>query len=161
FATVLALTPDHAHARLPARVARVGQGPGDLAQRMARAFRRFPHRRVALIGCDIPGVTPADPRAAFRALRRFAAVFGPAEDGGYWLVGMGGRRPARPFTAVRWSSRHALADTRRNFAHHESVLLRRLRDVDRAADLRASGYSAAGFRCSCNRGINSTRLQGR
>lgn len=161
FATVLALTPDHARLRLPARVARVGQGNGDLGQRMARAFRRFPHRRVALLGCDIPGVTAADPRAAFRALGRFAAVFGPAEDGGYWLVGMGGCRPGRPFAAVRWSGRHALGDTRRNFAHHESVLLRQLRDVDRAADLRASGYSAAGFRCSCKRGINSTRLQGR
>ncbi len=161
FATVLVITPDRARLGLPSGVARLPQGPGDLGQRMTRAFRRYPRRRVALVGCDIPQVTAADLRAAFRALGRSASVFGPAEDGGYWLVGMGPRRPARPFAAVRWSGAHALADTQRNFARHPPALLRRLRDVDGAADLRAAGYSAAGFRCSCNRGISSTRLQGR
>ena len=141
FATVVALTPDHAWLRLPARVGRVSQGRGDLGQRMDRAFRRFPRRRVALVGCDIPQLGPGDLHAAFRALGRAQAVFGPAEDGGYWLVGMAPRRPAHPFAAVRWSTPHALADTRRNFASHRSVLLRTLRDVDTAADLRAT------FRC--------------
>ncbi|MBV8702867.1 MAG: TIGR04282 family arsenosugar biosynthesis glycosyltransferase [Acetobacteraceae bacterium] len=139
FATVVALTPDRARLRLPARVERVGQGRGDLGQRMGRAFRRFPRRRVALVGCDIPGVGAADLRAAFRALGRARAVFGPAEDGGYWLVGMGPRRPARPFAAVRWSTPDALADTRRNFAAHPSLLLRTLGDVDTGADLPAKG----------------------
>jgi uncharacterized protein len=139
FATVVALTPDRARLRLPARVERVGQGRGDLGQRMDHAFHRFPRRRVALVGCDIPGVGAPDLRAAFCALGRARAVFGPAEDGGYWLVGMGPRRPARPFAAVRWSTPDALADTRRNFAAHPSLLLRRLRDVDTAADLPARG----------------------
>jgi glycosyltransferase A (GT-A) superfamily protein (DUF2064 family) len=61
-------------------------------------------------------------------------VFGPAEDGGYWLVGLGPRRPARPFAAVRWSTAHALADTRRNFHGRRIALLRSLSDVDTAAD---------------------------
>ncbi|MBV8614384.1 MAG: TIGR04282 family arsenosugar biosynthesis glycosyltransferase [Acetobacteraceae bacterium] len=142
FATVVALTPDRARLRLPARVGRVGQGRGDLGQRMGRAFRCFPRRRVALVGCDIPGVGAADLCAAFRALGRAQAVFGPAEDGGYWLVGMAPRRPGRPFAAVRWSTPDALADTRRNFAAHPSLLLRTLRDVDTGADLpaRETGY---------------------
>ncbi len=161
FRTVVALTPDRARLRLPAAVGWVPQGAGDLGRRMDRAFRRFPRRRVALVGCDIPGATAHDLRAAFRALGRASSVFGPAEDGGYWLVGMGPRRPARPFAAVRWSGPDALADTARNFARHRPTLLRRLRDVDRAADLLATGYSAAGFKCSCKRGISSTRLQGR
>ena len=139
FATVVALTPDRARLRLPARVERVGQGRGDLGQRMGRAFRRFPRRRVALVGCDIPSVSAPELRAAFRALGRARAVFGPAEDGGYWLVGMGPRRPARPFAAVRWSTPDALADTRRNFAAHPSLLLRTLGDVDTGADLPAKG----------------------
>jgi hypothetical protein len=75
--------------------------------------------------------------AAIRALGRADAVFGPAEDGGYWLVGMGPRRPARPFAGVRWSSGHTLADTLRNFAGRRVALLRRLRDVDTAEDLAA------------------------
>jgi glycosyltransferase A (GT-A) superfamily protein (DUF2064 family) len=90
-----------------------------------------------LIGSDIPGVTAADIAAAFRALGRAQAVFGPAEDGGYWLVGFGPRRPARPFAGVRWSTEHALADTLSNCAGHRVALVRRLRDVDTAADLRA------------------------
>lgn len=139
FATVVALTPDRGCVRLPARVRRVPQGTGDLGQRMDRAFHRFRRRRVALVGCDIPDVAAHDLRAAFRALGRALAVFGPADDGGYWLVGMGPRRPARPFAAVRWSTPDALTDTRRNFAMHRSVLLRTLRDVDTAADLQERG----------------------
>jgi glycosyltransferase A (GT-A) superfamily protein (DUF2064 family) len=64
-------------------------------------------------------------------------VFGPAEDGGYWLVGLGPCRPARPFAEVRWSTEHALADTLANFAGRRVALLRTLRDVDTAADLAA------------------------
>jgi uncharacterized protein len=139
FAMVVALTPDRIRLRLPAGVRLVPQGRGDLGQRMERVFRRFPRRRVALVGCDIPDVDASDLRAAFRALGRAQAVFGPAEDGGYWLVGMGPRRPARPFAAVRWSTPHALADTRRNFAGRPSLLLRTLRDVDTGADLLARG----------------------
>lgn len=136
FRTVLAVTPDRATLRMPHRVARVAQGAGDLGQRMARAFRRFPCRRVAIIGCDIPDANAADVANAFQALGRCDAVFGPAADGGYWLVGMNARRPAHPFAAVRWSTQHALADTLTNFSGRRIALLRELRDVDTAADWR-------------------------
>jgi rSAM/selenodomain-associated transferase 1 len=132
---VLAATPDHARARWPLPLARVPQGHGDLGRRMHRALSR--HRRAVLVGSDIPGLSRADIAAAFRALGRADAVFGPAEDGGYWLVGLGPRRPAHPFARVRWSSEHALADTLANFAGRRVALLRRLRDVDDAADLAA------------------------
>ena len=94
-------------------------------------------RRVVLVGSDIPGLARSDIAAAFRALGRAQAVFGPAEDGGYWLVGLGPRRPLRPFGVVRWSTAHALADTLANFHGRRVALLRRLRDVDTAEDLRA------------------------
>ena len=136
---VLALTPDRARPRLPVppgRLRVVPQGQGDLGRRMARAFARFPRRRVVLFGCDIPLAGMADIRAALAALGRADAVFGPAEDGGYWLVGMGPRRPARPFAAVRWSGPHALADTRRNFAGRRVAFGRTLWDVDDVASYR-------------------------
>ena len=133
--TVLAITPDRGRARWPAGVDRRPQGQGDLGQRMRRALAR--HRRAVVVGTDIPGLVAADVAAAFRALGRARAVFGPAEDGGYWLVGLGPRRPPRPFAGVRWSTRHALADTLANCAGHPVALLRRLRDVDTAADLDA------------------------
>jgi glycosyltransferase A (GT-A) superfamily protein (DUF2064 family) len=104
---------------------------------MGRAFQRFPHRRVAIIGCDIPDANATDVANAFRLLGRADAVFGPATDGGYWLVAMSPRRPAHPFAAVRWSTRHALADTLANFSSRRITLLRTLHDVDTAADWRS------------------------
>jgi uncharacterized protein len=139
FRTVLALTPDGAHDRLPVRLVRIGQGRGDIGIRMDRACRRFPRGRVAIIGCDIPEATAADVVAAFRALGRADAVFGPAADGGYWLVGLGSRRPARPFARARWSTEHALADTLANFRGRRMALLRTLHDVDTVQDWRRIG----------------------
>jgi rSAM/selenodomain-associated transferase 1 len=139
FHTVLAVTPDHARVRLPVRVDRVGQGGGELGARMHRAMARGRTGRVVIIGCDIPDARASDVRAAFRVLGHADAVFGPAEDGGYWLVGMSPRRPAHPFAAVRWSTSHALADTLNNFRTRRVVFLRTLRDVDTASDLRCLG----------------------
>jgi uncharacterized protein len=135
YRTVLAITPDRARLHLPVRVARMPQGSGHLGVRMHRAFRRFPRRRVALIGSDIPDAGAADVWAAFRGLGNAQAVFGPAADGGYWLVALSPRRPERPFASVRWSSEHALADTLANFAGRRVAMLRTLHDVDTAADL--------------------------
>jgi hypothetical protein len=130
---VVAATPDRARWRCP--LPRVPQGHGSLGARMARALAR--HRRAVIVGSDIPGIARSDIAAAFRALRRADAVFGPATDGGSAHRAKRMRRPAHPFRAVRWSTGHALADTLANFSGHRVALLRELRDVDTAADLRA------------------------
>ena len=134
FAVALAITPDRARMRVPRGVRVVPQGHGDLGQRMARALGRF--RRVALIGCDIPEANAADVTAAFQALGQADAVFGPAEDGGYWLIALGPRRPGDLFGKARWSTEHALADTLRQFRHHRVGFVRTLADVDTAAAYR-------------------------
>lgn len=135
FRTVLALTPAGARDRLPVRVARVPQSRGDIGQRMDAACRAYRRGNVAIIGSDIPDANAGDLRAAFRALGSHDAVFGPARDGGYWLVALGARRPAQPFDNARWSTEHALADTLRNFRGRRVAMLRMLRDVDTACDL--------------------------
>ena len=135
FRTVLAVTGGCV--RWPGRLPRIAQGGGDIGQRMGRACAAFPRGRVAIVGSDIPDAAPRDLAAAFAALGRAQAVFGPALDGGYWLVAMGPRRPARPFAGVRWSGPHALADTRRNFAGRPTSLLRELRDIDTLEDFQA------------------------
>jgi uncharacterized protein len=135
FDTVLAVTPDRARFRLPVRVRRIPQGAGDLGVRMHRALARYPRGRALIIGCDIPAATAHDVANAFRALGSAGAVFGPATDGGYWLVGLAPRRPARPFAKVRWSTSHALADTLINFPNTHIARLRTLQDIDTAADL--------------------------
>jgi rSAM/selenodomain-associated transferase 1 len=131
------ITPDRAARRPPWRAAASwrGQGGGDLGRRMARVFETLPPGPAVIIGSDIPAIRPAHIAAAFRVLGRHQAVFGPAADGGYWLVGLR-RRPRVPhrlFERVRWSSEHALADTRAGLPKGLSVaLLETLEDVDDA-----------------------------
>jgi ribosomal protein L22 len=70
---------------------------------------------------------------AFALLGRYDAVFGPARDGGYWLVGLKRRpRVLRPFAGVRWSSAHTLADTLANLGGRRTALVATLSDVDDA-----------------------------
>jgi hypothetical protein len=90
---------------------------------------------AVLIGGDIPAVGPRHIAAAFEALGRAEAVFGPAADGGFWLVGFARRgRRLDPFTGVRWSSAHALADTLARLPKDARVALAEtLEDVDDAA----------------------------
>lgn len=136
--TILAVSPDTgvASPMLPKRLARVPQGGGDLGARMHRPMRLLPPGPVCLVGTDVPAIRPADVRRAFRALGRHDAVFGPAEDGGFWLVGFR-RRPLvrNPYRGVRWSSATALADVLANLGGVRVATTTRLFDVDSPADL--------------------------
>lgn len=137
--TWLAVTPDRS-GPWPVHSGTVSQGRGDLGARLARVFRAVPPGPVVIIGTDIPGVDAPRIAAAFRALAGNDAVFGPAPDGGYWLIGL--RRAPRlrlPFDDVRWSSVHALADTERNLARARIAHLGVLEDVDDAGALQRLG----------------------
>ncbi|WP_425283593.1 DUF2064 domain-containing protein [Methyloceanibacter stevinii] len=54
----------------------------------------MPPGPVVLVGSDIPRISRAHIAEAFRLLGNADAVFGPAQDGGYWLVGFK-RSPGR------------------------------------------------------------------
>ncbi len=131
---------------LPRDVAVIGQGRGDLGERMARSFAHLPPGPAVLIGSDIPAVTRAHITAAFAALGRHDSVFGPAEDGGYWLTGQR-RLHAMPdlFRGVRWSTRHALADTLANLAPGEThARIAALADIDDGAAYALSPFALRG-----------------
>ena len=98
---------------------------------MARVMALLPPGPVVLIGSDIPGIQPKMIARAFKLLGNHDAVFGPAPDGGYWLVGLR-RRPhfSDPFDGVRWSTDQALADSRANLAGLRIALIDELEDVD-------------------------------
>lgn len=138
--TLIALAPDRAvHERgvWPGEAPRLGQGPGDLGARMGRLMRDLPPGPVVIVGSDIPGIARAHIAQAFGALGSSDAVFGPAHDGGYWLVGLKRiPRVADIFGDVRWSSEHALADTLENVARAGFAVatLETLADVDTAED---------------------------
>ncbi|MGB0084070.1 MAG: TIGR04282 family arsenosugar biosynthesis glycosyltransferase [Rhodomicrobiaceae bacterium] len=131
--TVIAVAPDQAvRARVwPTAVARVGQGAGDLGERMERLLRSEWPAPAILMGSDIPAVRPDHIAEAFALLRGHDAVFGPAEDGGFWLVGLNALPSLRGlFSGVRWSSPHALDDALANLAGRQIGLAARLSDVD-------------------------------
>ena len=144
---VLAVAPDGAvnAGHWPAHLPRVAQGRGDLGARMARLLRRPHGGPVLLVGGDIPGLGPGHIARAFRALGRADAVFGPAEDGGFWLVGLRhpSRAPAGLFEGVRWSGPHALSDSIATLNGRSCALADRLRDVDSRADLEAGKRGGA------------------
>jgi len=117
----------------------VQQG-GDLGSRMGHAFKRAFGRAdyVVLVGGDAPMMTAAYVEQAFRALEEGAdAVLGPAEDGGYMLIGLR-RGASMPFSSMRWSNAQVLAETRRRLrmAGMQWIELETLWDVDRAADVK-------------------------
>jgi uncharacterized protein len=140
----LCVTPDRHHAAFTAAARRHGlalsdQGDGDLGERMASAFRRVlrDSARALLIGTDVPMLDADYLRAAVRALDEHDAVFGPAADGGYALVGLKRPQPAL-FTGMRWSHASVMAHTRERLAqlklrHAELPVLH---DIDEPADLK-------------------------
>lgn len=122
----------------PPSLPRFSQGTGSLTERLGKGLADSPNGPVLFIGTDAPDMTSAMLRRAARLLQRHDAVFGPAEDGGFWLFGVN-KRPGLPplFENVRWSGPHALADVRANLpATSRLALLDRLQDIDEEADWR-------------------------
>lgn len=132
--TRLAITPDglrNAAFGTLAHLPRMAQGRGDLGARMQRIMTALPPGPVVIVGTDIPEIRPGHIARAFRLLGGKDAVFGPAEDGGYWLVGL--RRVPRVrviFGGVRWSTEKALDDTMRNLPRATIGFARTMSDVD-------------------------------
>jgi rSAM/selenodomain-associated transferase 1 len=87
------------------------QGEGDLGQRLQRAAERvLAEEPILLIGTDCPGLDRHRLRAAAEALERYDAVFHPAEDGGYVLLGLR-RFHASLFEDIAWSTSEVAAQT--------------------------------------------------
>ena len=121
---------DRGAGRWPRNLPRRLQARGDLGVRMETALRALPQGSIVLIGSDIPGVSRSDICHAFLGLRRSDVVFGPAEDGGFWLVGLANSRVAPDlFKDIRWSTEHALADCTRNLVRPPSFTVMKC-DVD-------------------------------
>lgn len=136
--TVLYITPDDKTLSTyggiwPAHMPRIPQGSGDLSARSARIFSNS--GPLVVIGTDTPQQNRNDIAKAFKALKTHKAVFGPASDGGFWLMGFGGPAPNHMFENIRWSHPKTLEDMQSKIqgpvAH-----LRTLTDVDDAKALR-------------------------
>lgn len=109
------------------------QGDGDLGDRLDRAAARPP---VILLGADVPDLQVRHLEAAALALETHPAVIGPAEDGGYYLLGLAQRMPFL-FDTMQWGTDLVLAETVRRLDRHaiSYCMLETLADLDRPDDL--------------------------
>lgn len=138
----LSITPDRAAVKSriwPSHLPTRPQGSGNLGDRMLGALNGPAHGPVCVIGGDIPGITPSAINRAFQALGNHEAVFGPATDGGFWLVGMKRTRalPSGMFDNVRWSTEYALTDSIASLGKCRIALIDQLQDVDTLDDLKS------------------------
>lgn len=149
-AVELCVTPDDAVTdalfmalqRMHPALALSTQGGGDLGERMARALGRAlqAHDAALLMGTDAPGLDAATIARAAAALGpgpACDAVFVPALDGGYVLVGLARPAPAL-FAGVAWSTDRVMQQTRERAAAAglRLVELAPVADIDEPADLR-------------------------
>lgn len=114
-------------------LALVEQVDGGLTERMLACLDPAP---VIFFGADTPDLAPHHVEAAIAALERHDVVIGPANDGGYYLIGM---RRAMPelLTEMPWSTDQVLPETlaRLDRSGIAPVLLEILADCDRPEDL--------------------------
>lgn len=145
WSTVICHDPPEAERALRAwlgddRLSFQAQDPGHLGERMAAALAGAltTGSPACLVGTDAPGVDAALVSEAFGALERADVVFGPALDGGYYLVALRSPAPAL-FRDIPWSTGEVLSRSvdRARTMGLRVHLLPPLRDVDTLADLEA------------------------
>ncbi|GGD89969.1 TIGR04282 family arsenosugar biosynthesis glycosyltransferase [Planktosalinus lacus] len=117
-------------------IKKVQQG-NDLGDKMKNAFAKgfqqgFKH--IIVIGCDLLDITTEDIDGAFNALETFDYVLGPAEDGGYYLLGM--NKPNNTlFENKDWGNNSVLQDTLIDLKDEHLALLDERNDIDTYEDL--------------------------
>jgi rSAM/selenodomain-associated transferase 1 len=116
------------------------QSGGDIGQRMHSALGRVlseGYQKAVVVGVDIPGLRPEVVLRALELLSESDLVFGPSEDGGYYLVGC--KRPVREiFEGIEWSTRLTLAQSLEKAAHLglTTAFTGTLMDIDTPEDLK-------------------------
>ncbi|MEE4212311.1 MAG: TIGR04282 family arsenosugar biosynthesis glycosyltransferase [Parvularcula sp.] len=110
------------------------QAQGDLGARLRAAAPPYP---VLFLGTDAPDLQPDYLRQAFRLLEEGKDVLGPAEDGGYWTLGLKAALP-EVFMDMPWGTDQVAALTKARMAKagRQPALLPTLADLDRPEDLK-------------------------
>ncbi len=116
----------------------------DLGERMKNAFSDgfvSGFESIVLVGSDLPDISKNIINMAFKALENAEIVFGPAQDGGYYLIGMN-KQYNSLFENKPWSKSNLLKITlqyliQNNINYH---LLETLNDIDTYEDLLASNF---------------------
>nr|WP_299031408.1 TIGR04282 family arsenosugar biosynthesis glycosyltransferase [uncultured Tenacibaculum sp.] len=114
------------------------QDGNDLGIRMHNAFQQAfstGYEKVIIIGSDLPDLTSEHINKAFEKLNANDVVMGPAEDGGYYLLGMK-KLHANIFQNKDWGTSTVRKDTLNDLQNESVHLLETLNDVDVFDDIK-------------------------
>lgn len=117
-------------------VAQSGNHLGERLQTYCRSVFQHEPTQLVVVGTDSPNLPLSYIHAAFESLQNHDVVIGPAEDGGYYLIGMNRLQPAL-FENIPWSTPETLGATL-DVAKQESLTVRQLPiwyDVDESSTL--------------------------
>lgn len=119
------------------------QSKGDIGLKMCNAFQfvfNNKYLKAILIGTDIPKISQEIIISAFRSLDENDVVFGPARDGGYYLIGQKRSNPGI-FRGIEWSSPSTLKQSlgKARGLGLSIGLVKTLSDIDTVKDLITEG----------------------
>lgn len=113
------------------------QSSGDLGTKMANAFKdgfEAGFEKIMIIGSDMYDLSESDIKNAFSELTNADVVIGPAEDGGYYLLGMKTLEVSL-FKDKKWGTETVLQDTLNDLKDKKTTLLDLRNDVDFYEDI--------------------------
>lgn len=116
----------------------------DLGERMLNAFKngfKAGYSRIVLIGSDLPDINHKHIESGLNKLKQTEVIFGPAEDGGYYLVGLS-KLHNSIFENKPWSQDRLLKETLKELKENSITFstLETLNDIDTFEDLIASKF---------------------
>lgn len=118
------------------------QSGSDLGSKMLNAFQDLFNQgydNCIIIGSDLFDLKAEHLIEAFEKLEENDAVIGPAEDGGYYLLGSKKLIPAL-FSNKNWGTETVLAATLKDLTDFSVAVLAILNDIDTVEDLEKSYY---------------------
>ncbi|WP_090293616.1 TIGR04282 family arsenosugar biosynthesis glycosyltransferase [Flagellimonas zhangzhouensis] len=110
----------------------------DLGERMKNAFSEgfnAGFKNVIIIGSDMYHLNPSDLEEAFAQLENHDFVVGPAQDGGYYLLGMKSLKEEL-FQQKAWGTDTVLKDTLKDISNFKVSLLEEKNDIDYYEDIK-------------------------
>lgn len=110
----------------------------DLGARMKNAFEKGFNdgfNKVVIVGSDLPTLESKDIEEAFLLLDKNEVVIGPAEDGGYYLLGLKAISNGI-FENKNWGTSTVLSDTLINLANIKTALIQMKNDIDTIEDIK-------------------------
>lgn len=114
----------------------------DLGAKMQNAFQELFHlgyKNCIIVGSDLFDLRAKHIIEAFNKLERNEAVIGPAEDGGYYLLGLKKVIPSI-FENKDWGTSTVLSETLKDLENYNIDFLETLNDIDTFEDLEKSKY---------------------